>query len=56
MSFNAPVKAMKFLLDHSVDIDDIRAFPQFEDASDDLINDILQGASSFASDVIAPTL
>ncbi len=55
MSFNAPVKAMKFLLDHSVDIDDIRAFPQFEDASDDLINDILQGASSFASDVIAPT-
>lgn len=55
MTFNAPVKAMKFLLNHSVDMEAIRAFPQFSDASDDLINDILTGAASFSADVIAPT-
>ena len=55
MSYNPPVKAMKFLLDHSVDLEDIRSLPMFEDASDDLIGDILQGASAFSSDVIAPT-
>ena len=55
MTFNAPVKAMQFLLNHSIDMDAIRAFPQFSDASDELINDILTGAASFAADVIAPT-
>ena len=55
MSFNAPVKAMQFLLNHSVDMETIRSFPEFEDAGPDLVSDILAGAAAFSSDVIAPT-
>ena len=46
---------MQFLLNHSVDMDGLRGLPQFEEAGEDLINDILTGAAAFSSDVIAPT-
>jgi alkylation response protein AidB-like acyl-CoA dehydrogenase len=46
---------MEFLLKHSVDLDALRAFDKFADVSPELVSDILAGAASFASDVIAPT-
>ena len=55
MTFHPPKKAMQFLLNHSVDMDGLRGLPQFEEAGEDLINDILTGAAAFSSDVIAPT-
>jgi alkylation response protein AidB-like acyl-CoA dehydrogenase len=55
MTFHPPKKAMQFLLNHSVDMDGLRGLPQFEEAGEDLINDVLTGAAAFSSDVIAPT-
>lgn len=55
MSFNPPVKSMEFLLKHSVDLDALRAFDKFSDVSPELVSDILAGAASFVSEVIAPT-
>jgi len=55
MSFNTPVNAIDYLLHHVVDLDAIKACPAYADVNDDLINDILQGASVFAKDVLAPT-
>ena len=55
MSFQAPVKAMQFLLRHGVDMDKITALPKFDDATEELIGDVLNGAAVFARDVVAPT-
>lgn len=54
MTFNAPQKSMQFLLNHSVDMDGLRALPQFEEASEELVGDVLTGAASFARDILAP--
>ena len=55
MTFQAPVNAMQFLLRHGVDMDKIKALPRFEDTSDELVGDVLNGAAVFARDVMAPT-
>ena len=55
MTYHAPVNAMQFLLRHGVDLDKIVAMPKFEDATDELIGDVLNGAAVFARDVVAPT-
>lgn len=54
MTFSPPVKSMHYLLRHAVDIDDILACDAHSEISHDLIGDILGGAASFASDVLAP--
>lgn len=54
MTFNTPVNAMDYLLHHVVDMEEIRACSAYEDVSDELITDILSGASAFAKDVLAP--
>ena len=55
MTFQPPVNAMQFLLRHGVDLDKITAQDRFADTNDELVADILNGASVFARDVIAPT-
>ena len=55
MTFNTPVNAIDYLLHHVVDLEAIKACPAYEDVNDELISDILQGASTFAKDVLAPT-
>ena len=55
MTFNAPAKSIEFLLKHSVDLNAILAAPAFEDVGPELISDILQGASDFATNKWAPT-
>ena len=54
MVFNAPVNAIQYLLRHVVDMEAIRACSSHAELSDELITDIVAGASSFASDVLAP--
>ena len=54
MTFSPPVKSMHYLLRHAVDIDDIMACRAHREVSHDLIGDILSGAASFSSDVLAP--
>jgi len=54
MTFNTPVNAMKYLLNHVVDMEEIRACSAFSDVNDELITDILSGASTFSKDVLAP--
>ena len=55
MTFNTPVNAIDYLLHHVVDLDAIKNCPAYADVNDELISDILQGASAFATDVLAPT-
>jgi alkylation response protein AidB-like acyl-CoA dehydrogenase len=45
---------MNYLLHHVVDMDAIRACPDYSEVSDELITDIMSGASVFAKDVLAP--
>lgn len=54
MSFAAPARSMHYLLRHAVDIDGLMASEKFSDVSHDLIGDILSGAVSFTSEVLAP--
>ncbi len=55
MTFTAPKNTIEFLLNHSVDLDDVLAVPAFADTNKDLISDILAGAADFAENVWAPT-
>lgn len=55
MTFTAPKNTIEFLLNHSVDIDEVLAAPAFADTNRDLISDILSGAADFAENVWAPT-
>ena len=54
MTYNAPVNALHYLLRHAVDIDDVLATETHADVSHELIGDILEGASTFTRDVLAP--
>lgn len=54
MTYIAPIKAIQYLLKHAVDVDDILETEQHSDVNHDLISDILEGASSFAGDILAP--
>ena len=48
--FEAPVKSMRYLLQYGVDLDQLADAPDAE-----MVDAILEGASQFARDVIAPT-
>lgn len=54
MSYNAPVKSLHYLLKHAVDIDQVIDTDAHSEVSHDLIGDILSGASTFATEVLAP--
>ena len=54
MSFNPPVNAIHYLLRHAVDIDRIIEHDCHADVSHDLIGDILSGAATFSSEILAP--
>lgn len=55
MSFIPPVNAMQFLLKHGVDHAQLTSFEIYEDAGEELVTDIMDAASKFASEVMAPT-
>ena len=54
MTYTAPINSIHYLLRHVVGMDVLLACPEHAELSDELITDILSGASSFASDVLAP--
>ena len=54
MTYYAPKNAIQYLLNHTVDIDLLTASQAHQDLSLDLISDILEGSSQFASEVLAP--
>ena len=54
MTYTPPIKAIQYLLKHAVDIDEILDTELHSDVGHDLISDILEGASSFAGDILAP--
>ncbi len=54
MTFSPPVNAVQYLLRHAVDFRALQACPDHGELGDELVSDILAGASAFASDVLAP--
>lgn len=54
MNYSAPVKAKTFLLKYAADLDLVLSQPAFEQASEELVTDILSGAASFSEDILAP--
>ena len=53
--YNAPVDEMKFLLNDVLGMADIAKLPGFEEASPDMVDAILDEASRFFGEVLAPT-
>ncbi|MFV5212606.1 acyl-CoA dehydrogenase [Azonexus caeni] len=53
-SYAAPLRDMRFILDHLVGIDRIAALPGCADAEPDLVHSILEEADKFAAGVLAP--
>lgn len=52
--YNAPIHDMRFILKYLIGFDKVREIPGYEDASDDLVDAILEEASKLARDVLAP--
>lgn len=50
----APTREMKFVLKDIIDISEITALEKFTEASDDIIDAVLEEAGKFASDVLSP--
>lgn len=54
MSFTPPTNSLKYLLRHGFAMGDLRNSGHYSDFDDELMSDIIDGAASFASDVLAP--
>jgi hypothetical protein len=54
MPYRAPVKDIRFILDHVVGFADVAATPRFSGATSDLADAILAEAGRLCSDVLAP--
>lgn len=54
MSFTPPINSLKYLLRHGFAMGDLRGSGHYADFDDELMSDIIDGAASFASDVLAP--
>ena len=54
MSYNAPVKDMRFVLERVVGMEDVAALPGYEDATPDIVSAILDEAARFAGEVLSP--
>jgi len=52
--YNAPTRDMRFVINELLDIASYGNLPSFENASEDLVNSILEEGGKFTSQVIAP--
>ncbi|MEM6639493.1 MAG: acyl-CoA dehydrogenase family protein [Pseudomonadota bacterium] len=52
--YTAPLKDMKFVIDHVADLSSINQHPRFADADQDLVHSVLDEAGRLASEVLAP--
>jgi alkylation response protein AidB-like acyl-CoA dehydrogenase len=55
MPYQAPVKEMRFVLDHIAGLDALAALPAYAHATPDMVDAILEEAARVARDVWAPT-
>jgi alkylation response protein AidB-like acyl-CoA dehydrogenase len=53
--YNAPIDDMKFLLNNVLDIESIAKLPGYEEATPDMVDAILDEATRFYGEVLAPT-
>ena len=54
MTYQAPLRDMRFILDHLVDFEAITALPGCEEVTADLAGAILDEAAKFAAGVLSP--
>lgn len=54
MSYSAPVKDMRFVLERVCAIDEINKLPGYEEATPDIVAAILEEAAKFSGEVLAP--
>jgi alkylation response protein AidB-like acyl-CoA dehydrogenase len=54
MSYVAPIKDMRFVLDELAQLPEIRRLPGFEDATDDTVAAVLEECARFNAEAIAP--
>ncbi len=55
MSYTAPIKDMRFVINELAGLSDINQLPDFDMATPDLVDAILEEAGRLASEVLAPT-
>jgi len=55
MPYQAPVKEMRFVLDHIAGLDELASLPAYSHATPDMVDAILEEAARVARDVWAPT-
>jgi len=55
MSYTAPVKDMRFVINQIAGLEDLNRLEAFEAATPDLVDTVLEEAGRFAGEVIAPT-
>lgn len=55
MPYQAPVKEMRFVLDHIAGLDELAGLPAYSHATPDMVDAILEEAARVARDVWAPT-
>ena len=53
-SYSAPIKDMRFVLNEIAGLPEINQLPGYEEASPDIVDAILEEASRFSSEVLAP--
>jgi alkylation response protein AidB-like acyl-CoA dehydrogenase len=53
-TYTAPIKDMQFALRELAGLDDIARLPGYEDATNDLVDSVLDGAAKFAGEVWGP--
>jgi 3-(methylthio)propanoyl-CoA dehydrogenase len=54
MSYVAPLKDMRFVLNELAGLEEVAKLPGYQDATPDTVGAILEGASKFASEVLDP--
>ncbi|HEY0182932.1 MAG TPA: acyl-CoA dehydrogenase [Rhodopila sp.] len=54
MTYTAPLDDMRFVLQHLAGLEEIAAFPAFQEAEPELVEAILTEAARFAAEVLAP--
>src|SRR4051812_36336939 len=54
MDYNAPLKDMQFVLNELAGLEEISAFPGYEDATAETVDAVLQENARFCREVVAP--